>query len=108
MVVSGLGVRQRTFALRARWRCAYPSVTAVARTVVRLAPLWRWCAYPSTATGVRCGAGLAASVATCMGEWWPGAPIFSWGVDLCRGTERASSERVCNVSLETVRGDMGA
>ena len=58
VICGSLGVRQRTFALRARWRCAYPSVTVVARTVVRLAPLWRWCAYPSTATGARCGAGL--------------------------------------------------
>ena len=44
--------------LRARWRCAHPSDTVVARAVVRLASLRRWCAYPSTAAGARCGAGL--------------------------------------------------
>ena len=35
-----------------------PSETVVARAVVRLVPLRKWCAYPSTATGARCGAGL--------------------------------------------------
>ena len=35
-----------------------PSDTVVARAVVRLASLRRWCAYPSTAAGARCGAGL--------------------------------------------------